>query len=161
MHYAIKQVAPVMKISYDPEIDALYIRLLEGKHECRTVRLNEEVALNIGEGEKLVGLEILDTRKCSDRGNCPRWYWRTCRYPSFNRQFFNSATQSQKLPPVSAYGSAGGMAADVELNLPRPSPVATKTTHPRPHRVARPRTKWCGLHRLANWAVPASRRGSR
>jgi uncharacterized protein YuzE len=24
-----------MKISYDPEIDALYIRLIEGKHECR------------------------------------------------------------------------------------------------------------------------------
>jgi uncharacterized protein YuzE len=32
-----------MKISYDPEIDALYIRFVEGKHECRTVRLNEEV----------------------------------------------------------------------------------------------------------------------
>jgi uncharacterized protein YuzE len=29
-----------MKISYDSEIDALYIRLIEGKHECRTVRLN-------------------------------------------------------------------------------------------------------------------------
>ena len=34
-----------MKISYDPEIDALYIRLIEGKHECRTVRLNEEIAV--------------------------------------------------------------------------------------------------------------------
>jgi uncharacterized protein YuzE len=43
-----------MKISYDSEIDALYIRLIEGKHECRTVRLNEEIALNIGKGEKLV-----------------------------------------------------------------------------------------------------------
>ena len=41
-----------MKISYDAEIDALYIRLLEGKHECRSVRLSEEVALNIGAGEK-------------------------------------------------------------------------------------------------------------
>ena len=28
-----------MKIGYNPEIDALYIRLIEGKHECRTVRL--------------------------------------------------------------------------------------------------------------------------
>lgn len=44
-----------MKISYDAEIDALYIRLLEGKHECRSVRLSEEVALNIGAGENLVG----------------------------------------------------------------------------------------------------------
>ncbi len=51
-----------MKISYDPEIDALYIRLLEGTHECRTVRLSEEVALNIGAGEKLVGIEILDAK---------------------------------------------------------------------------------------------------
>ncbi|HLE87670.1 MAG TPA: DUF2283 domain-containing protein [Candidatus Brocadiaceae bacterium] len=48
-----------MKISYDPEIDALYIRLIEGKYECRTLRLNEEIALNIGSDEKLVGIEIL------------------------------------------------------------------------------------------------------
>jgi len=33
-----------MKISYDADIDALYIRFVEGKPECRTVRLNEEVA---------------------------------------------------------------------------------------------------------------------
>ena len=39
-----------MKISYDPEIDALYIRLREGKHECRSVRLSDEVAFNIGVG---------------------------------------------------------------------------------------------------------------
>ena len=51
-----------MKISYDPEIDALYIRLLEGKQECRSIRLSDEVALNIGPGEKLVGIEILDAR---------------------------------------------------------------------------------------------------
>ena len=51
-----------MKISYDPEIDALYIRLLRGKHECRSIRLSEQVALNIGPGEKLVGIEILEAR---------------------------------------------------------------------------------------------------
>lgn len=43
-----------MKISYDPETDAFCIRLIEGKHECRTVRLNAEIALNIGPDEKLV-----------------------------------------------------------------------------------------------------------
>ena len=48
---------------YDPEIDALCIRLLEGKHECRSVRLSDEVALNIGAGEKLVGIEILDAKQ--------------------------------------------------------------------------------------------------
>ena len=60
-----------MKISYDPEIDALYIRLMEGKHECRSVRLSEEVALNIGIGEKLVGIEILDARSVLGSGKTP------------------------------------------------------------------------------------------
>ena len=57
-----------MKISYDPEIDALYVRFVEGKRECRAVRLNEEVALNIGEGEQLVGLEVLDARELLGAG---------------------------------------------------------------------------------------------
>ena len=61
-----------MKISYDPEIDALYIRLIEGKHECRTLRLNEEIALNIGEGEKLVGIEVLDAKKVLGSGQLPK-----------------------------------------------------------------------------------------
>jgi uncharacterized protein YuzE len=60
-----------MKISYDPEIDALYIRLLEGKHECRSVRLSDEVALNIGAGEKLVGIEILDAKSVLGSGKTP------------------------------------------------------------------------------------------
>lgn len=60
-----------MKISYDPEIDALYIRLLEGKHQCRSVRLSDEVALNIGEGEKLVGIEILDAKSVLGAGKIP------------------------------------------------------------------------------------------
>ncbi|MBI3960904.1 MAG: DUF2283 domain-containing protein [Chloroflexi bacterium] len=60
-----------MKISYDSEIDALYIRLIEGKQECRTLRLNEEVALNIGVGEKLVGIEILDAKQVLGAGQLP------------------------------------------------------------------------------------------
>ena len=60
-----------MKISYDPETDALYIRLLEGEHECRSVRLSEEVALNIGAGEKLVGIEILDAGSVLGPGKSP------------------------------------------------------------------------------------------
>ena len=60
-----------MKISYDSEIDALYIRLIEGKHECRTVRLNEEITLNIGKGEKLVGIEILDAKEVLGAGELP------------------------------------------------------------------------------------------
>ena len=52
-----------MKLSYDDEVDALYIRLVEGPCECRTLRLNDEIALNLGAGEVLVGLEILDASK--------------------------------------------------------------------------------------------------
>lgn len=55
-----------MKISYDKQVDALYIRLLEGEFECRTVRLSDSVTLNIGPGEELVGIEILDARRTLD-----------------------------------------------------------------------------------------------
>ncbi|MCR4322088.1 MAG: DUF2283 domain-containing protein [Candidatus Brocadiaceae bacterium] len=60
-----------MKISYDPEVDAMYIRLIEGEYECRTLRLNEEIALNIGPGEKLVGIEILDAKEVLGSGKLP------------------------------------------------------------------------------------------
>ena len=52
-----------MKIDYDPEVDALYIRLLDGVHQCRNVRLSDEVTLNIGDNEVLVGIEILDAKE--------------------------------------------------------------------------------------------------
>ncbi len=61
-----------MKISYDAEVDALYIRLVEGPQQCRTVRLNEEIALNIGEHERLVGIEILDAKEVLGAGQIPR-----------------------------------------------------------------------------------------
>jgi uncharacterized protein YuzE len=60
-----------MRISYDSETDALYIRLVEGKYECRTIRLNEEIALNIGPGEMLVGIEILDAKEVLGGGELP------------------------------------------------------------------------------------------
>ena len=60
-----------MRISYDPEVDALYIRLLEGEYQCRTMRLTDEVSLNIGEGEVLVGIEILDARETLGEGAVP------------------------------------------------------------------------------------------
>ena len=61
-----------MRITYDPKADALYIRLVEGKHECRTLRLSDEVALNTGEGEVLVGIEILDAKEVLGEGKVPR-----------------------------------------------------------------------------------------
>ena len=60
-----------MKISYNSEVDALYIRLVEGKHQCRTSQLTEEIALNIGENELLVGVEVLDATQVLGTGNIP------------------------------------------------------------------------------------------
>lgn len=60
-----------MKISYDEEVDALYIRLMDGPHQCRTLRLTEEIALNLGEGDLLVGIEILDAKKVLGAGKLP------------------------------------------------------------------------------------------
>jgi uncharacterized protein YuzE len=60
-----------MKISYDSEIDALYIRLVEGKHQCRTLQLTDEISLNIGENELLVGIEVLDATEVLGKGNIP------------------------------------------------------------------------------------------
>lgn len=48
-----------MKITYDKEADALYIRLLEGDFQCRVVRLTDDIALDFAAGEKLVGIEVL------------------------------------------------------------------------------------------------------
>ena len=60
-----------MKISYDSEVDALYIRLVEGKHQCRTLQLTDEISLNIGENELLVGIEVLDATQVLGEGNLP------------------------------------------------------------------------------------------
>src|SRR5207245_5484976 len=49
-----------MKLSYDPAVDALYIRLIDEPAECEVIRINDQVALNIGPAEWLVGIEIFD-----------------------------------------------------------------------------------------------------
>jgi uncharacterized protein YuzE len=49
-----------MKISYDPAVDALYIRFIEGPAECEVIRLNDQVSINIGPHERVVGIEVLD-----------------------------------------------------------------------------------------------------
>jgi uncharacterized protein YuzE len=48
-----------MDITYDREADALYIRLLAGEHQCRVVRLTDDIALDFAAGERLVGIEVL------------------------------------------------------------------------------------------------------
>jgi uncharacterized protein YuzE len=52
-----------MKISYDSEVDAMYIEIISGDYECRTLRFSDQIALDIGPDEQLVGIEILDAKK--------------------------------------------------------------------------------------------------
>src|SRR2546430_17001594 len=61
-----------MKISYDSDVDAMYITLIEGEYECRTVRLSDEIALDFGPNETLVGIEILDAKRLLGKGKLPR-----------------------------------------------------------------------------------------
>jgi len=49
-----------MKITYDPTVDALYIQLASEPAECEVIRLNDQVAVDIGPGERVIGIEILD-----------------------------------------------------------------------------------------------------
>jgi len=49
-----------MKIRYDPHIDALDIRLIEGKIECEVIHLSDQVGIDIGPGGKVVAIEVLD-----------------------------------------------------------------------------------------------------
>ena len=49
-----------MRITYDAQVDAAYLRFLEGDYECTTVRISEDVAVNVAPGGKVVGIEVLD-----------------------------------------------------------------------------------------------------
>ncbi len=49
-----------MRIIYDPTVDALTIRFVEEHLECEVIRLNDQVAVDIGPGERIVAIEILD-----------------------------------------------------------------------------------------------------
>jgi uncharacterized protein YuzE len=48
-----------MKIEYDREVDALYVRLQE-KLVAKTVEIEEGVNIDLDDGGRLIGLEILD-----------------------------------------------------------------------------------------------------
>jgi uncharacterized protein YuzE len=48
-----------MKIEYDREVDALYVRLQE-KFVAKTTEIDEGINIDFDEGGRLIGLEILD-----------------------------------------------------------------------------------------------------
>jgi uncharacterized protein YuzE len=56
-----------VRVTYDREADALYIRLIEGPYQSRVVRLTDDIALDFGEGESLVGIEVLGAGRLFER----------------------------------------------------------------------------------------------
>jgi len=60
-----------MKISYDPEADAMYIELVSDICQVKTLQLSDNIALDFGVGEVLVGIEILDAKNVLANGNLP------------------------------------------------------------------------------------------
>ncbi len=52
-----------MEILYNAKTDLLYIRLDERKQEVVNRRPSEDIVLDIGEGDRIVGIELLDASK--------------------------------------------------------------------------------------------------
>jgi len=49
-----------MKIKYDPQVDAAYISFKKRPTQVTTVRVTEDLAVDFGPKEEIVGIEILD-----------------------------------------------------------------------------------------------------
>jgi len=52
-----------MHVSYNDKTDLLYIRLDDRRQEVINKRVSDDVVLDIGEGDKIIGIEILDASK--------------------------------------------------------------------------------------------------
>ena len=52
-----------MQVSYNDKSDLLYIRLDDRRQEVINRRVSDDVVLDIGEGDKIIGIEILDASK--------------------------------------------------------------------------------------------------
>lgn len=52
-----------MNILYNDKTDLLYIRLDDRKQEIANRRVSEDIVLDIGKDDKIVGIEILDASR--------------------------------------------------------------------------------------------------
>ena len=52
-----------MQVLYNVKTDLLYLRLDDRKQQVINKRLSENVVLDLGEDDKIVGIEILDASK--------------------------------------------------------------------------------------------------
>jgi uncharacterized protein YuzE len=58
-----------MKIEYDDKFDLLYLRFDETEQEVINERVNEHIVLDIGNNNKIVGIEILDAKEVLNLSN--------------------------------------------------------------------------------------------
>ena len=52
-----------MKVKYDSKVDAAYISFKKGHVEVTTMRITDDIAIDFGLGEEIVGIEILDASR--------------------------------------------------------------------------------------------------
>jgi uncharacterized protein YuzE len=52
-----------MEIQYTPKTDILYLRLDDRKQQVVNRRVSEEIVLDVGKDDRIVGIEILDASK--------------------------------------------------------------------------------------------------
>ena len=52
-----------MQVSYNDKSDLLYIRFDDRKQDVINRRVSEDLVLDIGEGDRIIGIEILDASK--------------------------------------------------------------------------------------------------
>jgi len=52
-----------MHVSYNDKTDLLYIRLDDRRQEVINRRVSDDIMLDIGEEDKIIGIEILDASK--------------------------------------------------------------------------------------------------
>lgn len=52
-----------MNVHYNDKTDLLYIRLDDEKQDVMNRRISDDVVLDVGEGDRIVGIEILDASK--------------------------------------------------------------------------------------------------
>jgi uncharacterized protein YuzE len=59
-----------VQILYNVKTDLLYIRLDDQKQPVINKRVSEDIVLDIGEGDKIVGIEILDASQHLSLESC-------------------------------------------------------------------------------------------
>lgn len=52
-----------MTIHYDSKTDLLYLRIAPGQQEVTNKRITEDIVLDIGIDDKIIGIEIMDASR--------------------------------------------------------------------------------------------------